>query len=220
MATEKHTYEADHQLQIIKDAINADDKELAIKNAQSMYDNAKNMHDGLIDMFSIALNYIAEKEGEEGIGEVWRKIGEEKYVGIIEAYKAGKMNFDFHKEYIRLGEMAHYSKFTAEEDDEKIVFSMHDCGVCGRMKKEGILDETDRPSQYKLGTIKEPHDWTMGYSGMPYYCCHAPYFFGILGKEYGYDIFDFKFGRMFDEDGNPVDEPCQEIIYKKPREQR
>lgn len=214
---EKRTYKADHQLQEILRAIKENDLELAIKNAEGMYKNAKNMHDGLIEMFSLALNYIAEKEGEDGIGNVWRYIGEKKYVAKLEAYKAGKMTYEIDKEYIRLGEMAHYSDFTAEEDDEKIVFSMHDCGVCGRLMKEGKLDSCKCRSGLDLGTIKEPHDWTLGYTGMPYYCIHAPYFFNILGKEHGYDAFEFKWGRQLDEDGNIIDEPCQEIIYKKPR---
>lgn len=213
----KRTYKADHQLQEIITAIKENNLELAIKNAEAMYKNAKNMHDGLIDMFSLALNYIAEKEGEEGVGNVWRYIGEKKYVGKIEAYKAGKMTYEFDKEYIRLGEMAHYSDFTAEEDDEKIVFSMHDCGVCGRLMKEGKLDTCKCEGGLNLGTIKEPHDWTLGQTGMPYYCIHAPYFFNILGKEHEYDVFDFKWGRQLDENGNRIDEPCQEIIYKKPR---
>lgn len=215
----KHHYKSDYQLQQIIDAINEGNSQEAIANATALYDNCKNMHDGLLDMFSLALNYIADKEGEEGIGKVWRYIGETKYIGIINAYKAGKMNYDFHKEYVRKGEMAHFSDFTAEEDDEKIVFSMHNCGVCGRMAKEKVLDKSEGDN-LNLGTIKEPHDWTLGYSGMPYYCCHAPYFFKILGEEYGYDIFDFKYGKGLDENGNFVDGPCQEIIYKKPKSER
>lgn len=211
----KKRYASDFLLKEVIEAIQSGEKEDAIKKAQTLFYSTKNMHDGLLDMFSLALNFIAEEKGENGIGDVWRYIGERKWT-VAEGFKNGKLTYESYKEYIRLGEMAHYSDFTAEEDDEKIVFSMHDCGVCGRMIKEGKLDSSGENS-LNLGTIKEPHDWTLGYTGMPYYCIHAPYFFNILGKENGYDAFDFVWGRQFDENGNPVDEPCKEIIYKKPR---
>ena len=211
----KKSYAGDFLLTEVIGAIQDGNKEDAIQKAKTLFYNTKNMHDGLLDMFSLALNFIAEDKGEDGIGAVWRYIGEKKW-SVAEGFKSGKLTYEDYKEYIRLGEMAHYSNFTAEEDDEKIVFSMHDCGVCGRMVKEGKLDTSDKNS-LNFGAIKEPHDWTLGYTGMPYYCIHAPYFFNILGKEKGYDAFDFVWGRQFDEEGNPVDEPCKEIVYKIPR---
>lgn len=210
-------YPADHLLRQVIDAIDAGDLELAKKNAEFMFNGAKTYHDGVLDMFSLALNYIAEREGEDGIGNVWRYIGENIWGGLWGAIKGGYLSIEQYSQKICTGEMAHYSDFSIEEDDEKIVCVMHDCGVCGRMCKEGKLDTANKKGAFKLGTIKEPHDWTQGYAGMPYYCIHAPYLFNILGQENGIDFLEWQWGKMLDEDGNLIDEPCKEIIYKKPR---
>lgn len=212
----KH-YSSDYRLKEIIKAIEKDDKEKAIQEATALYQGCKIMHDGLVDQFSLALNYIAENEGEEGIGRVWRYISDNNYVPrTIAGLKSGKLSYETYRDYVRLGEISHFSDFTEEEDDEKTVFSMNKCGVCSRMVCEKKLDRQEGGA-LNLGTIKEAHEWTCGQTGMPYYCVHAPHYFNIDPKANDVDMLEWIWGRMTDDDGNIINEPCKEIIYKKPR---
>ena len=51
-------YPADHLLRQIIDAIDTGDLEDAKKKATIMFNGAKTYHDGVLDMFSLALNYM------------------------------------------------------------------------------------------------------------------------------------------------------------------
>jgi hypothetical protein len=41
-----------------------------------------------------------------------------------------------------------------------------------------------------------------------------------MPKELGLDLFDYQFSRQYDDDGNPVDEPCTLTIYRKPKSEQ
>ena len=218
MSTPQRTaYSSDHLRTKAIESIQSGKTDEAVANVDVMYETTKLLHDGLIDTLSSLLTFVAKRYGEETVGEAWRYVGNEMWAPfMIVGRKEGWLTFEQLRDFLIASHWAHHSDFTVEEDDEKAVFTIKDCGVCGRLTKEGKLDNTDRqPGNY--GTIKEAHPWTLGQKGLPYYCVHAPMFFNVLGKELRWDAMDCHFGRQFDKDGNPVDEPCITIIYKQPR---
>jgi hypothetical protein len=111
---------------------------------------------------------------------------------------------------------AHGYDFHCEEDDEKFVFVLKYCPSGGRMMKEGKSDTSSR-HPLNFGTTKKPYPWSFNRAGVLYYCCHCPLWLDILPGEWGWDVFEAKFGRQFDEKGISIDEPCKMIIYKEPR---
>lgn len=217
MAKKITHYEPGYLYNRLKEAIANDDKEKAYELIDTLYGGTKNMHDSLMDNLSILFTFVVDKLGENAVDEAWQIMGDAKFGKSIDKMKTGELTYEQFRDYIRIGEMCHFSEFSEVEDDEKVDFIMHKCGFCQNLMCNNKLDRQPGEAPFKIGSVKEPHAWNLGYTGMPYYCCHGPRLFSILGKQKGYDCLDYLWGRQFDDYGNPVDEPCHEIIYRVPR---
>ena len=89
---------------------------------------------------------------------------------------------------------------------------MTGCGSGGKLMKDGKYENSDR-NKMNGGMCRNAA--TCGKEGMPFYCVHAPVMFDILPKEWGWgDKISNTYGRQYDDDGNPIDEPCSVTIYK------
>ena len=198
----------------VVEATIAGEKEKAINLARQMTQEGDAMHDMLLDMLESSLTYIAEKLGEESVAEAWRYIAEDCWKPFFEQFK--DMDYDQKVDTFASLHRAHGSDFSVEQDEEKTVFVIKSCGGGGKLRKEGKLDYTDRHPM-NGGTTKKPYWWSDDQSGVPYYCVHAPLWLDVLPKEWGCPIFECHYGKQFDDEGNPVDEPCREILYREQR---
>ncbi|MFC1821845.1 hypothetical protein ACFL9T_04000 [Thermodesulfobacteriota bacterium] len=198
----------------IMEAIDGDKKDEAKKLVKQMARESQIMHDGLLDSVELSLTFISEKLGEESVEEAWRYLARYNWKPAFEMFK--KLDHDQIVEILASSHRAHGSEFYVEQDEEKSVFTITDCGGGGKLRKDGKLDYTNRHPM-DGGATKKPYRWSCDQTGMPYYCVHGPVWLDSLPMEWGWGIFDFQYGRQFDDDGNPVNEPCREIIYRKPR---
>lgn len=172
------------------------------------------MHDSLIDTIQDTLTYISEKLGEESIEDVWRYLAQISWQSAIQMFK--DMDHDKMTKQIAAGHRAHGSECYVEQDGEKTVFVVTSCGAGGKLRKEGKLDYTDRHPR-SGGATKKPDPWSCDQTGVPYYCVHTPVMFNILPKEWGLELFEYQWGRQFDDDGNPVGDLCRQVFYRNPR---
>lgn len=195
-------------------AIDAGDLEGAKAQARAMEAEWRPLHDLYVDMTGLFATFIQEKMGDAGVEEAWRYIGERiwkplvmqmKETGSTEALVAAYAMF------LR----AHGHDFTVVEDEEKTSFIMHYCASGGMLMKEGKNADSDRHPT-NIGVTETEADWTFN-RPLSVYCVHTPLWMDILPREWGWDVFESTFGRQFDDDGKPVDDPCVARIYKKPR---
>ncbi len=165
-------------------------------------------HDGMRDSIAHFLSFIAKKMGEEAVEEVLREDTEEYWKNVFMSLKNNPKKLH---EFMVQAWRGHYSDFTVEEDKEKYTLIIHTCGSGGILRKK----KKTTPPLY--GTTKKPYPWSFNQTGIPYYCCHCGLFFNVLPREWGFPILEHHFGRQFDENGDPVDDPCRNIVYKRPR---
>ncbi|MFH0811823.1 MAG: hypothetical protein V2A69_03155 [Pseudomonadota bacterium] len=196
------------------EAISAGKRDEAIKLVKQMAQENELMHDLLLDMLELSLTFISEKLGEESVEEVWRYIAKDCWKPFFKGLK--DMDYDQMVNSFASLHRAHGSDFYVEQDDEKTVFVVKSCGGGGKLRKEGKLDYTDRHPM-NGGTTKKAYWWSCDQTGVPYYCVHAPLWLDVLPREWGWPIFECHYGKQFDDDGNPIDDPCREIIYKQPK---
>jgi len=202
-----------HPLDKTLEAIEAGKKDEAKAYARQIWEEGRPLHDLYGDFIASLLTFIAKKLGEEAVEEALRYSAEELWKPVIMSMKdKGVASL---VDVIASFQRAHGYDFYCEEDDEKFVFISKYCPSGGRMIKEGKNDTSDR-HPFNLGTTKKPYAWSFNKAGISYYCCHTCLWMDILPREWGWDIFKSQFGRQFDDKGNPVNEPCKTIIYKKP----
>jgi len=197
------------------EAIQQGKKDEAIALARQIWEEGRPLHDLYGDMAGLLCTYIADKLGEEAVEDAWRYVADQLWKpGILQSKESGnteQLVLDYAATL-----RAHGHDFYVEQDDEKTVFVMKCCGSGGRQIKEGKNEDSDR-SPVNIGITKKAYPWSFNMKGLSYYCVHTPLWMDMLPREWGWDVFKSEFGRQFDADGNPVDEPCKAIIYKKPR---
>ena len=69
------------------------------------------------------------------------------------------------------------------------------------------------PQAQKEGITKKAWHWSFNREKFPYYCVHAFPLTNIF-KEAGVPI-EIQWGKQFDDEGKPIDEPCKYVIYKQ-----
>ncbi len=192
------------------EAIKKGDKETALKCFNDTVQIYKGIHDKYGDWINVLFTFISKRMGEKAVKDAddaimadiyeatWLKLASASHQDLID------MSLRIHR--------SHFSEFYVEEDDEKTTVVITACGAGGRMMKEGKFDNTDR-NPMMGGTTKKGYDWSGGKVGFPYYCTHI-FFFNKLSEKYGVPL-RVEYGRQYDNDGNPVNEPCKYIIYKK-----
>lgn len=202
-------------LQKTIEAIEKGDKEQAIACAKEIWEEGRPLHDLYGDMAGLLCTYIADKLGEEAVEDAWRFVAEYIWKPFLMEIKE-KGGTELLAEIYALNLRAHGHEFYVEQDDEKTVYVMTYCGSGGRLIKEGKNDNCSR-NPMNIGTTKKAYPWSFNKKGISYYCIHTPLWMDILPREWGWDVFKAEYGRQFDEDGNPVNEPCKAIIYRKPQ---
>ncbi len=200
----------------VVEAIKADRKKEAIAYIAQIENEWAALHDIYVDMAALFLDFIAEKMGEESVKDAWDFVGNTLYRPFLSAletmdhYEAVQAIAAFHR--------AHGTDFTVEQDDEKTVFSCNFCGSGGKLIQAGKTEDSDRhPMNH--GTTKKAYSWSWNRTGVPYYCIHSSRWYGpdIPEEWHSKGIIDCEWGRQFDTDGNPINEPCRTILYRTPQ---
>ncbi len=187
----------------LMDAIKSGKTEEALQYANELYEMFRGMHDGFVNTISLLHGKLAEAKGEEwlenftrerlsrwrSIFETWKNLSTEERVKAI---------CDIHQPM--------YSEFHVEEDNEKFVVVITSCNNGGRLMRDGIAKK-------QSALTKKPYPWCFNREGVPYYCIHAA-IWNEMFKELGLNI-EVQWGRQYDDQGKPIDEPCQYLIYKK-----
>ncbi|MFA7281189.1 MAG: hypothetical protein WC100_13970 [Sterolibacterium sp.] len=195
-------------------AIESGDKAEAQKQAQAIWDEWRPLHDLYVDMSGLFCTFIRDKLGDKAVEEAWRFIGEQIWKPVLMQMKAtGSTDLlvQVYAQFLR----AHGHRFTVIEDDEKTSFVMHYCASGGMLMRDGKNEDSKR-SQVNIAVMKTKADWTFN-RPLSAYCVHTPLWMDIMPREWGWDVFESTFGRQFDDAGNPVDEPCVAMIYRRPR---
>ena len=196
------------------DAINAGDKNEAVKGIKQLWEEDRMVINLISDLVSSLLTFTAKKFGEENVIEAWQHVADDIWKPFIEACKDME-----HEEVVDAFASLHRSlgsEFYIEQDDEKSTLYVTSCGSGGRMMKEGKYDNTDRHPM-NGGTTKKAYPWSFNKVGISYYCIHSFIWYDSMPKELEFDMFDWEFGRQFDDDGNSVNEPCKLTIYRNPK---
>lgn len=158
-------------------------------------------------MVSLLLVYIGRKLGEEAVYDATNFF----MYGIYPPFFA-QMKGLSHEQLIEAVcrmHQAHYSEFHLVDDDDKTTVMITGCSSGGgRLMRDG-----QPPLAKKEGITQKAWPWSFNRVGFPYYCVHAFPIYEIF-KEMGIPI-EIQWGRHYDEEGKPTDEPCKYIIYKQ-----
>lgn len=203
---EKQDQVKDNRLEKIINHIESGEKKEAKKNVTQLWEEKQFTHDGMVESIATLQTFIAEKLGEEAIKEVHRKDAESFWKPMFMEKKDDPASL---AELFNFVNRAHGSDYEIEEDEEKYVFKIKQCGSGGEILKKVKEGKDDR-----FGATKKPYSWSFNKKGIPYYCCHCSIWFNNLPKELDVPVIEHQFGEQFDEQGNPIDEPCKTIIYK------
>ncbi|MCX7177623.1 MAG: hypothetical protein NTX56_02290 [Proteobacteria bacterium] len=195
-------------------AIDHGDKAEARKQAQAIWDEWRPLHDMYVDMSGLFCTFIRDRLGDQAVEDAWRFIGEQIWKPVLMQMKATgstELLVVVYAQFLR----AHGHRFTVIEDDEKTSFVMHYCASGGMLMRDGKNEDSKR-STINIAVMKTKADWTFDRS-LSSYCVHTPLWMDIMPREWGWDVFKSTFGRQFDDDGKPVDEPCVAMIYRQPQ---
>jgi len=195
-------------------AIEAGDRAAALAEAQAIWDEWRPLHDLYVEMCGLLATYIRDKLGEEAVEDAWRQVGEQVWKPVLMQLKeAGSTQplVEVYAQFLR----AHGHDFEVVEDAEKTSFIMHYCASGGMLMRDGKNEDSARHPT-NIAVMKTKADWTFN-RPLSAYCVHTPLWMDILPREWGWDVFRSTFGRQFDEDGKPVDEPCVAMIYHQPQ---
>ncbi|MFA7322338.1 MAG: hypothetical protein WC000_12815 [Dokdonella sp.] len=195
-------------------AIENGDRAEAKRQAQAIWDEWRPLHDLYVDMSGLFCTFIRDRLGDKAVEEAWRFIGEQTWKPLLMQMKAtGSTDLlvQVYAQFLR----AHGHRFTVIEDDEKTRFVMHYCASGGMLMRDGKNEDSKR-HPINIAVMHTKADWTFNRQ-LSSYCVHTPLWMDIMPREWGWDVFESTFGRQFDDDGNPVDEPCVATIYRRPR---
>lgn len=195
-------------------AIDGGDKAEALRLLAAVGDEWRPLHDLYVEMSGLFATFIRDRLGELAVEEVWRFIGERLWKPLLmQIRETGDtvLLVQVYASFLR----AHGHRFDVLEDDEKTTFVLHYCASGGMLMRDG-KNEDSRRHPIDIAVIEKRADWTFD-RPLSAYCVHTPLWMDILPREWGWDVFESRFGRQFDADGRPVDEPCVTMIYKKPR---
>jgi hypothetical protein len=188
-------------LDVLKEAIDAGDKEKAKELAGRMYREFNYLHDGYFTWVTGLQTYIYEKLGVNAVEEAERRAHTiESKIAFIPSGKTG-----FRDRVIGMigGLRGHLQPIEIKEDDEKVTITMKPCGSGKRLIDMGGYEAG-------LARVKEPHRITWGMKDFPLYCVHCPVMEALDIENTG----DFAFCRFASD---PIgEEDCQFVFYKDP----
>lgn len=165
-------------MDLITEAIDADDKQKAKKLTKRMYGEFSYMHDLLMDMVTALMSYIYENHGEKDFYPAIRKAVEAYLKPQSEALV--KAEFRRRVEMFVAGIRGHLQPMVLKEDDEKVCIKATPCGGGELQIKKGGYGP---PRNYAV--IQKPHVVTYGMTDFPIYCTHNPIQAELLIEWYG-----------------------------------
>lgn len=192
------------------EAIKAGRTEEAIKFVKELAEDSHPVHDRMSEWSNALLTYIGDKLGEEAVLDATRRLMNEIYSDRFEQLR--KLSHEEIVQWNVRSARTHFSKFYVEEDDEKTALVITNCGAGGRLMKEGKYDISDR-YPINWGTTKKAYPWSYNTVGMPWYCVHM-YVWEEICQKAGLKMRN-QWGFQYDKDGNPIDDPCRYVVYKK-----
>ena len=157
-------------------------------------------HDLYVGWVNKLTDFLAEKAGEEAVGEFYGRYYEsrskemqddEKYRLPIEALVRLRAN--------KFSGGGHDFNFRIEEDDEKFTFVLDPCGSGGR------LIEASDAMRYRT---KAPHSWGHRRTHFPYYCAHCIFIWELKSI----DITGYP--RVVYQIPQKPGDPCLQYMYK------
>ena len=201
-------------LERCRKAIEHGDKAAALKEAQTVWDEWRPLHDMYVEMAGLFATYVRDKLGDEAVADAWRFVGESLWRPILMNLRetgSTRQLVDVYAQFLR----AHGHDFTVEVDEEKTTFTMNYCASGGMLMRDGKNEDSGR-NPTNIAVMNTKADWTFN-RNLSAYCVHTPLWMDILPREWGWDVFRSTFGRQFDENGRPVNEPCVAVIYHEPQ---
>jgi hypothetical protein len=183
-------------------AIKSGNKEDALQYANELYEMFRSMHDGFVNSISLMHGKLAEANGEEWL-EGFTRDRMSRWKTVFQAMK--DMTPEERVRMICDIQRAMYSQFHVDEDEKKFVISITGCNNGGRLIRDGIAKKQN-------ALTKNAYPWCFNKVGVPHYCIHAAIWAEIF-KALELPI-EVEWGRQYDDEGKPVDEPCKYIIYK------
>ncbi len=194
------------------DAIREGRTQDALTGVENILREALPIHDFYGDMCATFCDFIKSELGEEGIERAWRVLGERLWRPVYEqTLKTGGVDAlaALYAMFLR----SHRYQFRVEEDAEKITFYLDYCPSGQRLMMEGKLEGDPRhPMQH--GKTHEPHPWSFGKAGVPYYCGHTALWFDVMPREWGLPVMSGRYGE-FDREGRVTGTPCMTFFWKR-----
>ena len=176
----------------------------------------KPLHDLYCDWSYAWYNYIAEKYGEEALGEASWKSQEVWLDPLLKALA------DINEPLIILALLAEFMRAHRSgpeqigdcviyEEKDRFVMEFDPCGSGGRMRRGDSVDGTPPRTgpPYNLGVTKNAYPWTWGKKGVCYYCIHCCINQIRSIEVAGYPIW-------ITEYIDDPSKPCRWIVYKTP----
>ena len=188
----------------------------ALELVDYLHSEGKGLHDLYCDWTYADLDYVANKYGEDEVYNLLRNAR-----GVLAKVFYGRVpsltvreTVEFFAEAMRAhrtgpGELG---DFVIREEADRYVMEFDPCGSGGRMRRVGEVDGTAPRTgpPLSLGKTKEPHEWTWGKSGVPYYCVHCCLWHEMMATEaLGYPT-------KITEYSDDPNVPCVWLFYKSP----
>jgi len=187
-------------------AIEAGEKEKAIKEVRGMHNEFLSMHNILRDWIAAIYSYIYKRYGDETLYEVNHAACSFWLKDLMELYP--KESPSRRTQMLAAGFRGHLVPLRVEEDDEKFTITMLPCGSGGKLVLDGGYKEPRN-----LARVKKGQPQTFSKDDFPVYCTHCAFQEIIPIEVLGYPIF------ITDcPDGDKIgDEHCKVYIYKDPK---
>lgn len=188
---------------LIRAAIDDDDKTRAKDLTLRMYEEFSAMHDALLRWVTALLSSIGRRYGDETLESVLRETC--PAVVVDAAIQLAEIPQEDHRakaELIVKGLRGHLSPMKIEEDDEKFTIEMQPCGSGGRLILDGYYDPP-----YSYLKLSKPQPMTFGQEDFPVYCTHCAVL-GILSIEFDAPLF------FIDPSDRLGEKPCKIYLYK------
>ncbi|MCP5066488.1 MAG: hypothetical protein GY946_07965 [bacterium] len=148
--------------------------------AQYLCAEGKSLHDLMCDWVWDLLTRIAQQHGEEQMFQILR--GSQETWMMKRSWKA-YLRMSVEERVHVTAEISRSHRCGPEQDgtlevveeEDRYTVRMDPCGSGGRMRRGDPVDGT--PSRlgppYDFGVTREPHPWSWGRAGVPYYCTHC-----------------------------------------------
>lgn len=193
-------------LDLILEAIDADDKDRAKELCHRMYREYQGMHDAYMFWVSGLLTHIYHRYGIDALLEAELEAHGIEFRALSKISE--KADFRARVEKLVSDLRGHLQPITIEEDDEKVCLSMKPCGSGQRLMVKSAYNAYEPP--INLATVEEPHVITYGMKHFPIYCVHCPVLEMLAIEQLGYpSTIVFPSERV-------ATEPCHFCIYKDP----